>query len=434
MHRTAVPKDGATAAPAPNRRALLIGGLGALTAIAVSVGVWRRARGDGAGQARDEALMVSTPLTAEETSNTAPDVDGYAGLRQRLVNYQIPEARAAAAVSALRAVAGPDPGRMHLIIRLKGADSARPELIGAELRRAADGAGYLLSAKADGFAVTVLPAALVARLVPHPRGQVNRDGLYASAVGDLSADLMTQFAEALAFDFDIAAEVREGDQFEVVHQEQRDGRGNLVGNPKLMFAFLSAGGKDRYLYRFQAPGGEEGWYDDRGRSTRKAFMRTPLDGARITSLFGERVHPVFHDVRLHKGVDFGCGIGTHIFAAADGVVDYAGPATGFGVLLKLKHDGGLETWYGHLSGFPDGVGPGANVKQGQFVALSGNVGFSTGPHLHYEVHKDGVAVDPKDYLDVQGAMAGAGQALEGRVLASFMTFKDQIDLARSAQA
>ena len=194
MHRTAAPKDGATDAAAPNRRALLIGGLGALTAIAVSVGVWRRARGDGDGQARDEALLASAPLAAEETSNTAPDVDGYAGLRQRLVNYQIPEARAAAAVAALQAVAGPDPGRMHLIIRLKGADSARPELIGAELRRAADGAGYLLSAKGDGFAVTVLPAALIARLVPHSRGQVNRDGLYASAVGDLSADLMTQFA------------------------------------------------------------------------------------------------------------------------------------------------------------------------------------------------------------------------------------------------
>ena len=107
---------------------------------------------------------------------------------------------------------------------------------------------------------------------------------------------------------------------------------------------------------------------------------------------------------------------------------------GFGVLLKLKHEGGLETWYGHLSGFPDGVGMGASVKQGQFVALSGNVGFSTGPHLHYEVHKDGVAVDPKDFLDVQGAMGGAGaQTLEGPVLTAFLTFKDEIDIIRRSQ-
>jgi murein DD-endopeptidase MepM/ murein hydrolase activator NlpD len=263
---------------------------------------------------------------------------------------------------------------------------------------------------------------------------VNRDGLYASAVDSLSADLMTQFAEALAFDFDIAQEVREGDQFEVVHQEQHDARGNVVGSPRLLFAFMSAGGKDRYLYRFTPPGADEGWFDDRGRNTKRAFMRTPLDGARITSLFGERKHPVFHDIRMHKGVDFGCGIGTHIFAAADGVVDYAGAARGFGVLLKLKHEGGLETWYGHLSGFPAGIEPGIPVKQGQLVALSGNIGVSSGPHLHYEVHKDGVAVDPKDYLDVQGAMAGAAAMLEGAVLDAFMALKDEIDLARRSQA
>lgn len=433
LHRPASSGPSPSGGAGPNRRLLVFGGAGALAAVGGGTALWRLAHRDSVDPIRADGA-ADAAIAADGTSYTAPDVEGYAGLRERLANYQIPGDQIAAAVAALQTAAGADPGRMHLIIRIAGADGAKPKLVAAELRRTADGVGYLLSASGDGFAVTALPAALITRLVPHARAQVNRDGLYASAVGDLSADMMTQFAEALAFDFDIAEEVREGDQFEVVHQEQRDGRGNPVGDSRLMFAFLSAGGKDRYLYRFQPPGGEEGWYDDRGRSTKKAFMRTPLDGARITSLFGERVHPVFHDVRLHKGVDFGCGIGTHIFAAADGVVDYAGPASGFGVLLKLRHEGGLETWYGHLSGFPEGVGVGAAVKQGQLVALSGNVGFSTGPHLHYEVHKDGVAVDPKDYLDVQGAMSGAGQVLEGRVLASFMTFKDEIDVARRAQA
>lgn len=435
LHRSATRPDGAANPPGPDRRKLVFGVIGAGVAISAGLGLWIRGRGDDAALTRDDAPASAPGLSADGASYTAPDVDGYAGLRQRLGNYQVPATQIAAAIAALRPAAGADPGLMHLIIQLRDAAGARPSLVGAELRRASDGVGFLLSAKGEGFAVAILPAELVTRLTPHPRGQVNRDGLYASAVGDLSADLMTQFAEALAFDFDIAEEVREGDQFEVVHREQRDAGGYLVGSPRLVFAFLGAGGKDRYLYRFQPPGEEEGWYDDRGRSTKKAFMRTPLDGARITSLFGERVHPVFHDRRMHKGVDFGCGIGTHIFAAADGVVDYAGPATGFGVLLKVRHEGGLETWYGHLSGFPDGVAVGAPVKQGQFVALSGNVGFSTGPHLHYEVHKDGVAVDPKDYLDVQGAMsAGAGKALEGRVLAAFMTFKDEIDVVRRSQA
>ena len=428
------PDGGPAASAGPNRRALLIGGASVAVAVVGGAGALVL-RGGGDQADLTAATNRDAKLAPDETSYTAPAVDGYAGLEERLANYRISGDQIAAAVGALRTAAGPDPGRMHLIIRLRNADGDAPELTGAELRRATDGTGYVLTRSGRVFAATVLPAALVSRMVPHSRGQVNRDGLYASAVGDLSPDLMTQFGEAMAFDFDIAEEVREGDQFEVVHQEQRDASDNLVGKPRLLFAFLSAGGKDRYLYRFTPAGGEEGWFDDRGRNTKQAFMRTPLDGARITSLFGKRIHPVFHDERMHKGVDFGCGIGTHIFAAADGVVDYAGPATGFGVLLKLRHEGGLETWYGHLSGFPKDIAVGTSVTQGQLVALSGNVGFSTGPHLHYEVHKDGVAVDPKDYLDVQGAMAGgAAKVLEGAVLASFLTFKDEIDTVRRSQA
>jgi hypothetical protein len=426
-------KADASAPAGIDRRWLLLGG-GVATLAAGGLGVTMFLARDKAALTSDTAPTAPALRTDDENSYTAPAVDGYRGLEERLANYRVPPEEIRAAVDALRPVAGADPGRMHLILRLRNAASDRPGLMAAELRRAADGAGFQLTRQGDGFSVSVLAAELMRRLIAHPRGQVNRDGLYASAVDSLSADLMTQFGEALAFDFDIAQEVREGDQFEVVHQEQHDARGNVVGSPRLLFAFMSAGGKDRYLYRFTPPGADEGWFDDRGRNTKRAFMRTPLDGARITSLFGERKHPVFHDIRMHKGVDFGCGIGTHIFAAADGVVDYAGAARGFGVLLKLKHEGGLETWYGHLSGFPAGIEPGIPVKQGQLVALSGNIGVSSGPHLHYEVHKDGVAVDPKDYLDVQGAMAGAAAMLEGAVLDAFMALKDEIDLARRSQA
>jgi murein DD-endopeptidase MepM/ murein hydrolase activator NlpD len=361
----------------------------------------------------------------------AQDVDGLPALRARLTNFRISPDQANLAVAALRSKAGADPGRMHLTLRLAGAAQARPRLTWLEVRRVADGSGFQLTRVGDGFSVAALAAELTPTLVAHPRLQVNRDGLYASAVGDLDAELMKDFAEAMAFDFDFAAEVREGDQFEVVHREMRDRRGDPVGRRKLLFAFLGAGGKDRYLYRFTPPGADEGWFDDRGRSNKRAFMRTPLDGARITSLFGERKHPVFHDVRMHKGVDFGCKIGTHVFAAADGVVDYAGPATGFGVVLKLKHAGGLETWYGHLSGFPDGIRVGEPVRQGQFVALSGNVGYSTGPHLHYETHKDGVAVDPENFLRGQEGLAGAGPvSLTGAAMEAFQSFKQIIDKAR----
>lgn len=413
----------------PSRRRLVLGGAAAgVTALGGLV--WLATRDSEADTT--SGLPDSGIIPSSTSTYTASAVDGYPGLAQKLENYGVAPPEAARAVGALRSVAGGDPGRMRLVIQLRSEAGGRVVLAGAELRRTSDGVGYQIQRQGDAFVATRLAAGLVRRLVAHPRGQVNRDGLYASAVDTVSPDLMTQFGEALAFDFDIAQEVREGDQFEIVHEEQVDAAGDAVGAPKLLFAFLSAGGKDRYLYRFKPGGEDEAWFDDRGRNTRRAFMRTPLDGARITSLFGERTHPVFHDKRMHKGVDFGCGIGTQIFAAADGVVGYAGPATGFGVLLKLTHADGLETWYGHLSGFPDGIAPGAPVRQGQFVALSGNVGFSTGPHLHYEVHKDGVAVDPKDYLDVQGAGA-ATPALTGPALDTFLQFKTEIDVARRSQ-
>lgn len=421
--------------PSPNRRMLLLGAGGAAAALATGGAFVLLRRGDPAPAASAEATASVLP-TGGGNEYVAPAVDGYAGLEQRLRNYGVTAEEAGKAIAALRPLAGANPGRMRLTIRLRDVADGAVELTGAELRRTSDGVGYRLARAEGGFAAALLEAGLARQLVAHPRGQVNRDGLYASAVDTISPDLMTQFGEALAFDFDIAQEVREGDQFEVVHQEHRDARGDTVGEKKLLFAFLSAGGKDRYLYRFRAPGADEAWFDDRGRNTKRAFMRTPLDGARITSLFGPRKHPVLHDVfRNHNGVDFGCGIGTHIYAAADGVVDYAGPASGFGVLLKLRHEGGLETWYGHLSGFPDGIAAGVKVVQGQLVALSGNVGVSSGPHLHYEVHKDGVPVDPKDFLDVQGGMPGAtSETLSGPALAAFLAFKDEIDVARRSQA
>jgi murein DD-endopeptidase MepM/ murein hydrolase activator NlpD len=415
----------------PSRRGLILGGAGAGALAAVGLG-WsltrpiKRPAPPGA-----EAAPVQDPAVR---TYEAQDIEGPASLEARLSAYGIRPDQARSATAALARALGGRSGRMRLTLGIAAAEAGRPRLDWLEVRRVADGLGWRLDRRAGDYAATALAAALAPRLVAHSRLQINRDGLYASAVGDLDPTLLTAFAEAMAFDFDFAEEVREGDQFEVVHEEMRDAEGGVVGRPRLLFAFMSAGGKDRYLYRFKPTGGEEGWYDDRGRSTKRAFMRTPLDGARITSLFGPRVHPVFHSVRLHKGLDFGCKIGTHVFAAADGEVTYAGPASGFGVLLKISHAGGLETWYGHLSGFPDDVRPGVQVAQGRLVAYSGNVGVSSGPHLHYETHKDGVAVDPKIFLDAQEALGGAPTTLQGDVLARFLTFKDEIDEVRRAQA
>jgi len=126
----------------------------------------------------------------------------------------------------------------------------------------------------------------------------------------------------------------------------------------------------------------------------------PIWGAKVTSLFGMRFHPILHILRLHAGLDFGAPVGSQVRAAADGEVEFAGPARGFGNHVKLRHNG-FETSYSHLSEIPDSIRPGAKVKRGDPIALSGNTGLSTGPHLHFEFYLDGAPVDPLPHLGTE---------------------------------
>jgi murein DD-endopeptidase MepM/ murein hydrolase activator NlpD len=174
------------------------------------------------------------------------------------------------------------------------------------------------------------------------------------------------------------------------------------------------------FYRFQPRGGREAQYFDAlGKDIKGFLLRTPVDGAHITSGFGMRMHPLLGYTRMHQGIDFGVPTGTPVFAAGDGVVEEARWAGGYGRWMKLRHSGGWETAYGHLSSWA--VRPGAHVHQGQVIAYSGSTGESTGPHLHYEVIKGGTKINPK------GANAPGGTVLEGRELAAFRVEKTHID-------
>jgi murein DD-endopeptidase MepM/ murein hydrolase activator NlpD len=228
----------------------------------------------------------------------------------------------------------------------------------------------------------------------------------------ITAEVVKLFAHKLDFQRDI----QPGDDFKLVFDRKVTEAGRTVEAGDLQFAQLH-GVK---FYRF-ARGGDVEYFDEAGKNIKGFLLRTPVDGAHITSLFGMRKHPILGYTRAHQGIDFGAGWGTPILAAGDGVVAQAGPWAGYGNWLRIRHSGGWDTGYGHISRFAKGVRPGVHVRQGQVVAYVGATGLATGPHLHYEIWRTGQRVNPLSAKVPQGTELGGGE------LARFKVEKARID-------
>jgi murein DD-endopeptidase MepM/ murein hydrolase activator NlpD len=252
------------------------------------------------------------------------------------------------------------------------------------------------------------------------------DSLYASAlqVGatpELTAEVVKIFSHKLDFSRDIHA----GDPFSMVFDRKVTESGRTVQTGDLLFAEIGAKGQTTRFYRFQPDGGGEAQYfDEFGKNIRGFLLKTPLDGARVSSGFGMRLHPVLGYTRMHTGIDFAAPTGTPVFAAGDGVVQEVRWSGGYGRWLKIRHNGQWATGYGHLSGWAVKVGQ--HVHQGQLIAYVGASGLATGPHLHYEVMLGGQKINPK------GAKVPQGEVLEGRQLVAFKAEKAKIDGMLSA--
>lgn len=316
------------------------------------------------------------------------------------------------------------PGKLRVTLRFR---TAQPGVVeDVELRRA-DGSGLLLSGDGIGEARSLKSDRTIE--VKVVRGEMDANSFYSSAVAAGVRDsLIDDFAAAFAFDFDFQREIKPGDIFEAAFERQVDGEGAVVGSERLVYVSLQAATKSRALYAFQPPGDvRPSWFDGNGVSVVRGLMRTPVNGARITSSFGPRLHPVLGYTRLHKGTDFAVPVGTAVYASGDGVVDFVGPHGGHGQFLRIRHKGELETAYAHLSRFAPGVIVGAVVRQGQPIAFSGNTGLSSGPHLHYEVIVKGAQVDPMSF------QLNEGRSLNGQALKAFRQERDRIDGLRAAQ-
>ena len=217
-------------------------------------------------------------------------------------------------------------------------------------------------------------------------GAASRAGVPAGVLGEMIA--------AFSYDVDFQREVRPGDTFTVLYRRIHDEFGQPTGLGRLVYAEMVLSGTRLRLYRYTPEGGEPGYFTAIGENIKKPLLRTPVDGARLTSGFGMRVHPVLGYSRMHRGVDFAASIGTAVYAAGDGVVVHAGRVSGYGNYVEIEHNQQYATAYGHLSAFARGLHDGERVRQGEVIGYVGMTGLATGPHLHYEVHYQGAQIDP----------------------------------------
>ncbi len=248
------------------------------------------------------------------------------------------------------------------------------------------------------------------------------EGMLEAGVPDAA---IVNLIHIFSFDVDFQRDIRSGDKFDLYYETHHDDEGNLVKTGPIMFGQLTLRGKEIALYRYKDQDGFTDYYHPDGSSSKKLLMRTPIDGARISSRYGTRKHPVLGYHKMHKGVDFAAPRGTPIKAAGNGTIEYAGRYGSFGIYVKIRHNGTYKTAYAHMKGLGRGIKKGARVRQGQTIGYVGTTGRSTGPHLHYEVHKNGKQVNP------HSINLPTGKKLDKKEMARFTANRDKIDVAMS---
>jgi murein DD-endopeptidase MepM/ murein hydrolase activator NlpD len=224
-----------------------------------------------------------------------------------------------------------------------------------------------------------------------------------------------------SYDVDFQRKVQPGDSFDVFYAGEDEGS-TITEKNEVLFASLTVGGETKKYYRFQTPDDSVvDYYDETGKSAKKFLVRKPVNNAIMRSGFGVRRHPILGYVKMHTGVDWATAYGTPIFASGNGIVEVAGWEGGYGKYVKLKHNNGYETAYGHMSAFAKGLEVGKHVRQGQVIGFVGSTGQSTGAHVHYEILVNGRFVDP------MRIKLPRGRSLEGPMMASFEKERDRLD-------
>jgi murein DD-endopeptidase MepM/ murein hydrolase activator NlpD len=254
-----------------------------------------------------------------------------------------------------------------------------------------------------------------------------KSSLYMAAIKvGLPPAVLVKLIRLLSWDVDFQRDIQKGDRFTVLTERLHHKDGRIARWGDIQHAELVLSGKPVRIYRYKTKRNGVEYFDEKGRSAQKALMKTPIDGARLSSRFGRRKHPILGYTRMHKGIDFAAPRGTPIYAAGNGTVTYAGRKGGYGKYVQIRHNGTFETAYAHMKGFGRGVRRGRRVRQGQIIGYVGSTGRSTGPHLHYEVRRGGRQVNP---LRIK---LPSGRKLAGAELKRFTRFRSQLDTRLAA--
>ncbi len=252
-----------------------------------------------------------------------------------------------------------------------------------------------------------------------------KSSLYRSATQeDISPNIIIEFARLYGFQVDFQRDIRKNDSFQLIYETFVDENGKVFENGNILYANLILRGQYNQLYYFPKKK-FDGHYDENGKSVKKALMKTPINGARLSSSFGMRKHPILGYNKMHKGTDFAAPEGTPIMASGDGVIIKAGWCGGGGNCVKIKHNKTYQTIYAHMKNFSNLAIPGNRVKQGQIIGYVGSTGMSTGPHLHYEVIENGKKINS------QLLKLPPGKSLEGNHRKQFEIVRIKTDVLKS---
>jgi len=249
--------------------------------------------------------------------------------------------------------------------------------------------------------------------------------LYKTAIDlNIQPNIIIEFARIYGFQVDFQRDIRKNDIFQIMYEVFEDDNGKVFETGNIIFADLKLSGVNNSLYYFDKKG-NEGHFDQNGKSVEKALMKTPINGARLSSAFGMRKHPIDGYNKMHRGTDFAAPMGTPIMASGSGVVTRARWCGGGGNCVKIKHNSTYETIYAHMKNFARGIKEGVRVKQGQIIGYVGSTGKSTGPHLHYEVLVNGKQINS------QKLKLPSGKTLKGKNRELFEVARIKLDVLKS---
>ena len=252
------------------------------------------------------------------------------------------------------------------------------------------------------------------------------NSLYQSATNlGIKPNIILEFARLYGFQVDFQRDVWKNDSFQIIYEEFVNENNNVIDTGEIIFANLNLQDTDLQLYKYEYEKGKIDYFDDNGKSIRKTLMKTPINGARLSSSYGKRKHPILGYTKMHLGTDFAAPSGTPIMASGDGKVTKAGWCGGGGNCVKIKHNSIYQTVYAHMSKFGRGIKKGVRVKQGQIIGYVGSTGLSTGPHLHYEVIENGKKINS------QKLRLPSGKVLKGKDRKMFEVDKIKIDVLKS---